>query len=225
MAYILNIDTATDFASVCISADGTILAMEQNATQQQHASFLQPAIQKMTKTTGISLSMLDAVSVSAGPGSYTGLRVGMASAKGICYALQKPLITINTLQVMAYAAREANTDADTFFYCPMIDARRMEVFTAVYNASLEPVWEPQAMIPTEESFETLFRQGFICFSGNGCEKLKPILSKPHARFSEAQHHAGHLAALSHESLTRQAFAEIAYAEPFYVKAFFDTRKS
>ena len=145
MSLILNIDTATEKAHVSLSNDAVILQSLYNESQKDHAGFLQPAILRLVKDAAVSLKNIDAVAVTAGPGSYTGLRVGMASAKGICYALQKPLIALNTLEVMAASALyhpgiHAANPVDLF--CPMIDARRMEVYTALYNRQLETILAP-----------------------------------------------------------------------------------
>ncbi len=220
MSYLLNIDTATEQAGVCLSHDDHVLAQLTNPDQKNHAAFLQPAIQQLVQQTGISLQQLDAVAVTGGPGSYTGLRVGLASAKGICYTLNKPLIIINTLEVMAWAAIEKEQDA-TQLYCPMIDARRMEVFTAVYQHDLTAAMAPQAMILDDHSFHELLEKHPILFTGSGSEKLKGILSHPHARFQTVHHHAGHLAQLALKAFADQSFADLAYSEPFYLKAFHD----
>lgn len=222
MSYFLNIDTATEQASVCLSEDDRILDMQISADQKNHASFLQPAIQKLLQKTGIQLSEIDAVTVTGGPGSYTGLRVGLASAKGICFTLNKPLIIINTLEVMATAAKEGESKEDKFLICPMIDARRMEVFTAVYNQSLQPLMEPQPMIIDQHSFAELLEKQPILFFGSGAEKLKGILSHPNVRFKNGHHHAGHLGQLALKPFADQSFADIAYSEPLYLKAFYDT---
>lgn len=225
MNYILNIDTATEHASVCISQSDTVLAMRTNADQKNHASFIQPAIAALVAETGISLNQLAAVAVTGGPGSYTGIRVGMATAKGICYTLNKPLIIINTLEVMAFAAtqQEAENIAD-LLYCPLIDARRMEVFTAIYDHYLTPLLEPQPMVVESQSFATFLQKRPILFFGSGMEKLKEILRHPNALFKTIDHDAGHLSLLAHQALAQQAFANLAYSEPIYLKAFFDPLK-
>ena len=175
MAILLHIDTATEFALVGFSKDGEVLAEQENLEQQQHAAFLQPAIQSLSKKLALRLQQIDAVVVSNGPGSYTGLRVGLASAKGICFALQKPLITLNTLEVMAHAALKAFPEANLF--CPMIDARRMEVFTALYNQELDSVMPPQAMILDESSFADRLATARMVFTGSGQEKFHQICSQ------------------------------------------------
>lgn len=219
MPLILNIDTATEFASVCISNGNETLGIEKNTEQQNHASFLQPAIKKIIQAANISLQQLDAIAVSAGPGSYTGLRVGLASAKGLCYALGKPLICVNTLEVMARACILHN-NADENLYCPMIDARRMEVFTAVYNNRLEAVLQPCAMILNENSFAELLNGHTIIFSGSGIAKAQKILQHPKAQFRNVQHDATHLSILALQHFIENKFADAAYAEPLYLKEFY-----
>jgi tRNA threonylcarbamoyladenosine biosynthesis protein TsaB len=220
MAILLHIDTATEFAFVGFSKDGRLIAEKENREQQQHASFLQPAIQVLSKELNLPLQQIDAIVVSNGPGSYTGLRVGLASAKGICFALQKPLITLNTLQIMAHAARTAYPDAGCF--CPMIDARRMEVFTAVYTNTLEPLIEPQALMLTSNSFETILHKQTCIFSGSGQKKFSQICIHPNARFTIERHSAEDMIALAEQAFVNQQFADLAYAEPFYTKGFYTT---
>ena len=221
MSYFLNIDTATEQASVCLSEDDRVLEMQISTDQKNHASFLPPAIQSLLTKTGLQLTQIDAVAVTGGPGSYTGLRVGLASAKGICYTLNKPLIIINTLEVMATAAQEGEKLAEECLICPMIDARRMEVFTAVYDQSLQVILEPQPMILDQHPFSELLEKRSILFFGSGAEKLKGILSHPKMRFKNGHQHAGHLAQRVLKPFADQAFADLAYSEPLYLKAFFD----
>ena len=136
MALIISIETSGSVASVALAKNGESLAFRESKTQKEHASFIQPAIQEVLNDSGIALKHIDAVSVSVGPGSYTGLRVGLASAKGICYALKKPLITIGTLRIIAHAAQikiKNFSSVDDYFIIPMIDARRNEVFTAIFD--------------------------------------------------------------------------------------------
>ncbi|MEP7258055.1 MAG: tRNA (adenosine(37)-N6)-threonylcarbamoyltransferase complex dimerization subunit type 1 TsaB, partial [Flavitalea sp.] len=141
MALIIAIDTAVDTAGVCLSADSQALGFLENERQKDHASWIHTAIRTLMNEAGFSMSKLNAVAVTAGPGSYTGLRVGMATAKGLCYALNIPLITENTLKVMAYAVKQEYQQTLTenevpVLFCPMIDARRIEVFTALFNDKL-----------------------------------------------------------------------------------------
>lgn len=222
MALILNIDTATEHASVCLSREGELLAIESNPHQKNHAAFVQPAIQKLLKVANLKLQQIDAVAVSNGPGSYTGLRVGLSTAKGICFALDKPLIIINTLEVIATAAIQKFTKEkiESTLFCPMVDARRMEVFTAVYDADLKEVVVPTAMILNENSFEDLLQQHTIVFSGSGSEKFKNVIKDPIAKFLNIQHDARHMQTIAENMYLLKSFADKAYSEPYYLKEFF-----
>ncbi len=225
MPLILNIDTATEYASVCISKGNEVLAMETNADQKNHGSFIQPAIQRLMNAASLTLQAFDAIAVTAGPGSYTGLRVGLATAKGLCYATQKPLILINTLEVMAVASIQLQTEnqkpeTENCLFCPMIDARRMEVFTALYDRYLNIVCEPAAKILDESSFKERLNRQPVIFSGSGQAKLKNILQHPNAFFSNAQQHAGHVSVLSIKAFGQKKFADIATSGPTYIKEFF-----
>ena len=227
MALILNIDTATENASVCLAQNGNILAFEESREQKNHASFLQPAIQKILAEVSININRLDAVAVTHGPGSYTGLRVGLSSAKGICYAINKPLITLNTLEVMVEAMEKAvatsisETNQLPVLYCPMIDARRMEVFTAVYTQKRAIVVEPCSMILDNESFSAQLSENLMIFSGSGHIKLKPILNTSNALFLHTVYSTKDMIVLSEKSFTANTFANLAYSEPFYGKEFYN----
>jgi tRNA threonylcarbamoyladenosine biosynthesis protein TsaB len=216
MALILNIDTATDAASVGLAADGKVMVLQKNASQQDHAAWLQNAIHQLMQSADKKLKELDAVAVTIGPGSYTGLRVGLASAKGICYALQKPLIAVNTLTVMAHAVRNEPVS----LLCPMIDARRMEVFTALYRPDLSEVKKPAALILNEDSFLEELDLNPICFSGNGSGKFKKIMHHPHAVFSDQEFDVSDMAPLAEDHLQNRQFADLAYSEPQYLKEFY-----
>lgn len=216
MNLILNIDTAVQKASVTLANGASVLGTLENATQKDHAAWLHVAIKELLEKNGYSINQLKAVAVSAGPGSYTGLRVGMAAAKGLCYALDIPLITVNTLQMMALAALGQPAP----LLAPMIDARRMEVFTAVYNKSLQPVMEPINLILSPESYHSLLAGSVICFFGNGSLKFKEIASHPNALFATVEASANHMVPLSWEAFQHQQFADLAYTEPFYGKDFY-----
>lgn len=218
MAKILLIDTALDLASVSVCEDGKPVAAASNDEAKEHAGWLQPAIGDLMKSQGMQFADLDAIAVSAGPGSYTGLRVAMASAKGLCYALSKPLIAINTLKIMAHAAVRQLGSATWF--CPMIDARRMEVFTAIYDAQLDEKMPPQALILTETGFDDWLQQMPVCFFGNGARKYKELLKSGRASFETVNVKVEDGASLAAEMYDRQAFADLAYAEPFYLKPFY-----
>ncbi len=219
MPIILHIDTATEFASVCLSDDDKILAFEANQEQKNHASFLQPAIQKMMLASKIHLKDIDAISVTNGPGSYTGLRVGLASAKGLCFALNKPLITLSTLEIMATASIEGNNQSE-FLYCPMIDAKRMEIFTALFTNELILVKDTQPMIIDENCFADYLKKQTIIFSGSGAEKAKSIIKSSNAIFSDVHHSAKNMIALSIHKFQKNNFSDIAYTSPNYGKEFY-----
>ncbi len=220
MAIILNIDTATELAGVCLSHDNDILATEETEGQKSHASFIQPAIQKVLQTAGLNIKDVDAVAVTGGPGSYTGLRVGLSTAKGLCYALSKPLIMVNTLEVMAFAAiAENSVHSNNALFCPMIDARRMEVFTALYTPGLQLVMPPAAMILDENSFAAELANNTIIFSGNGSLKAG-IIKHPNAIFANTGYNVNKLATLALLCYKASKFEDIAYSEPFYLKEFY-----
>jgi tRNA threonylcarbamoyladenosine biosynthesis protein TsaB len=222
MSLILNIDTSAQQAAVSIAKDGNLLQVLQNPDQKEHASFLQPAIKKLLNLTELTINALDAIAVVNGPGSYTGLRVALASAKGICYVAQKPLITIGTLPLMAKAALD-NSQAypgTVTRLCPMIDARRMEVFTAVYNLSLEEILPPQAMILSDESFVDILLQETVLFFGNGAAKWNGVQSNANALFAGSFDTIPGMAALSFKRFSQQQFTDLAYSEPLYLKEFY-----
>ncbi len=216
MAIILNIDTSQETASVCLSRDEESLGLMINAQQADHASWIHTAIQELLAETGFLLAQTDAIAVTIGPGSYTGLRVGLATAKGLCFALQKPLICIPTLEMMAYAARF--TEAELI--CPMIDARRMEVYAAIYDKKLNVVVPAEAILIEPATYQSFITAHPVCFCGSGSKKLQSILQSQHAQFEDIPFDATHLAALSFHKYILQDFASLAYAEPLYIKEFY-----
>ncbi len=226
MAIILNIDTATEYASVCLSDGNNILAIEENFEQKNHAAFLQPAIKKIQTALQFQLSSLQAIAVTAGPGSYTGLRVGLASAKGLCYALNKPLLLINTLQVMAHSlAKNYHTDkTNNLLLCPLIDARRMEVFTALYNKHLEPIINPSAIIVDESFLKEELKENTIIMGGSGSKKMLQLITHENIIFSTTVHNATDLAAIATQQFENKQFTNLAYSEPYYLKEFYTAKK-
>jgi tRNA threonylcarbamoyladenosine biosynthesis protein TsaB len=225
MATFLLIYTATAHASVCMSKNGVVIACLETSDQKSHASFIQPAINTLTKQTGIALSSIDAIAISIGPGSYTGLRVGMATAKGIAYALGKPLIGINTLQIIAAAAKQKYPNHHSTI-CALLDARRMEVFTGIYAQSLEPITPSTALILDPQTFENELAKEAILFVGDGAEKFKAICEHPNAHFDERlSYGASDMLALTENAFALTDFLDLAYSEPLYIKAFHDNRKA
>ena len=216
MAIILNIDTAISTASVCLSKEAQSLQFALNSNRQDHASWMHIAIKNVIAEARLNVKDLEAIAVTIGPGSYTGLRVGLSAAKGLCFALDIPLISVNTLEVMAYAV--INEEADLF--CPLIDARRMEVFMAVYDKNMEVIISPCAMIIAQNSFDILLASGKIIFSGNGSEKIKKVVCHPNAIFKNSTTTAADMVNLSENKFVEKKFANIAYTEPFYIKEFY-----
>jgi len=223
MSIIIQIDTASSHAAVSISKEGKLLQSIGNENQQEHAAFLQPAIQQLLKEQQLTLQDIDAVAVVIGPGSYTGLRVGLASAKGICYALKKPLMAISTLKLMAAAALQVvSKQHDALpLLCPMMDARRMEVFTAVYNGALEAVVPTKAMLLNNDSFVDILLQNKVLFFGSGAAKFRPLTNHLNALFATDYNSIDAMCALSFEQFLKQQFEELAYCEPLYLKEFYN----
>ncbi len=225
MSLILNIDTASENAHVSLAKNGQVLHMLSSESQKEHASFLQTAIQQLTKVANINLKEIDAVAVTAGPGSYTGLRVGMASAKGLCYALKKPFITMSTLEILTVSALQIYPPAadEIILFCPMIDARRMEVFTAIYQNDLTLYLQPCAMILDEFSFEKELLNNKILFFGSGSEKWKNICKHGYrdtnASFKSVSILPESLSKTSNNLFLKKKFTNVAYSEPFYLKEF------
>ncbi|MGZ5247356.1 MAG: tRNA (adenosine(37)-N6)-threonylcarbamoyltransferase complex dimerization subunit type 1 TsaB, partial [Flavitalea sp.] len=167
MALILNIDTSTSLASLALGKDGETVGISINPDQKDHASWLHIAIRELLLDHMVPINALDAIAVTGGPGSYTGLRVSMSTAKGICYAANIPLIIHNTLEVMTHAVLRKYNQT---LYCPMLDARRMEVFTAVYDVQLNSRLNPSAVILDNESYHDYLINNRIVFFGSGAEK-------------------------------------------------------
>ncbi len=222
MALILNIDKAIDTASVCLAKNGSVLSVSTNERQKDHGSWLHVTIKELFEKHNLELKEIDALAVTEGPGSYTGLRIGISTAKGICYALNKPLITINTLMAIANAASSHSANVD--FLCPMIDARRMDVFTAIYSKTLKVVKEPVAMTLNENSFDEELAQNNILFFGNGSNKFSAIQRNSHAIFVDVKMDAVSMISLSESKWSKKEFADLAYVEPLYLKEFYTPSK-
>ena len=223
MSLILHIDTATETAGVYLALEGMMIAAAVNQQQQDHAKWVHPAIEKLMHDAGYAMQNLKAIAVTAGPGSYTGLRVGMATAKGLCYALSIPLITENTLRLMTAAAitRIHNSSVPQLsLFCPLIDARRMEVFTAIYDGRLEEIVAPSAMILTENSFDQQLASGPVIFFGGGATKWKGICNHQNACFEIVTANGKEFSSLSYTKFMRNEFTSLAYAEPVYLKEFY-----
>lgn len=220
MSIILNIDTAVQTSSICLAENDQPFSVKVNLSQKESAAWLHVAINEIIIENHLSFQKLDAIAVSEGPGSYTGLRVGMATAKGLCYVLNKPLIAINTLQMMASAVQKKHEG----LLCPMIDARRMEVFTAVFDQDLNFVLPPTNLILDESSFNDLLQANSILFCGNGAHKFQQIVKQPKAEFDFTEADASAMVHLSYKKYLGGEFADLAYSQPFYGKDFHSSTK-
>ena len=219
MTLILCIDTSLEQASIVLSGDGQVIAGKTNKRQVDHASWIHTAIHQLLAENNHSLRDLQAIAVVAGPGSYTGLRVGMSTAKGLCFALDLPLITLDTLELMASAQKETKWQTDDLptLICPMIDARRMEVFAAIYDPDGNIVEPPAAIVLDEHSYEKYLSSHKLIFAGNGTEKWRKICPHNNAVYSDLNVEMVHIARMAQREFTNNRFADLAYAEPSYVK--------
>lgn len=223
MALLLCIDTSTTHASVALAKDGVVMGLKTNQNQRDHASFLQPAIHSLLQEANQSLNHLHAIAVTCGPGSYTGLRVGFASAKGLAYALNIPLISIETTLVMSAAALTCFKKDEAALLCPMIDARRMEVFTALYSTNLQTVSPISALILTTESFAEHLANSRIFFFGDGSSKWQTICTSQNAFFLDIEWSAGDMVGLADKLFEQRKFSSLAYSVPVYGKEFHSTQ--
>lgn len=221
MAVILNIETSTKVCSVGLAVDGIIKSIKESHLANSHAELVTLFCEGVVKEVGIGFHDLDAVAVSKGPGSYTGLRIGVSTAKGFCYALDKPLIAINTLEAMAAGMIENEKTPKDFLYCPMIDARRMEVYAAFFDAELNEIKATEAVIVDENSFSELLSANKIIFAGDGAAKCREVLShQKNAVFkNDFNPSTAFMAKLSEKKFNNQDLENIAYFEPFYLKDF------
>lgn len=222
MVFILCIDTATEICSVALFKDNNLIALNEITEGNKHASELTTLINKTINDAGITLQQLNAICVSKGPGSYTGLRVGVSTAKGLCFGLNIPLIAINTLQSLASVYMQQNPN-NTHLICAMIDARRMEVFTAMYQPNLTEYTATEAKIIDEESYLTELNNSAIVFIGNGAAKCKQTITYANAIFVDGiACSAKGLGDLAYQKFNENKFEDVAYFEPFYLKDFVAT---
>lgn len=227
---ILHIETATDICSVALSRGAEVLSLVESGEERSHATLLNRFIRKAAANAGTELKQLDAVAVSKGPGSYTGLRIGVSTAKGLSYALKKPLLSCGTIESMAHSAMHRQElqklleiHGDQLLLSPMLDARRMEVYTAFFSPAFKIIRDVKAEIIDESSFSDLLDRHPVCFFGNGAEKCRDVITHRNAHF---------LAGLNPSSeamikpvlskFLRSEFEDVAYFEPFYLKDFVAT---
>ena len=219
MARILLIDTSTAVLSVALSVDGTVVQERTCTEARQQAALTAPLVKEVLDAAGIGMKDCDAVCVGSGPGSYTGLRVGVSTAKGLAFGAGKPLIAVGTLDILAAGVE----DKDDFRHIvPMIDARRMEVYTAVYSPAGERLAPIRAQVVEEGAFADELSAGDVLFVGDGALKCREVLTHPHAHFREASPLARHMAGLAEKAYREGRFENVAYFEPFYLKDFVAT---
>ncbi len=229
MALILNIETSTEVCSVTLSQNGLTLFKKESLEGLNHSSVLTVFIEELFKENNIQPNKLNAVAVSKGPGSYTGLRIGVSVAKGLCYGLNIPLISANSLEVLGIYASQ-NPEKYTFpnnekqvLFCPMIDARRMEVYTALYNSNGEEIRQVSAEIIDENFLADLLKTHKILFFGNGAKKCTGILKHENAVFEGPETtSAEFMQMISEKKFSEKQFEDVAYFEPFYLKNFVAT---
>lgn len=219
MQNIILIETATQVCSVALSVNGKIIEIVEESAQNIHASKLTLFVDEVMRNSCLPYKELDAVAISKGPGSYTGLRIGVSSAKGLCYALDTPLIAIETLKMMAAGFMVQNPNYRGLI-CPMIDARRMEVYTSLFDNCLNVIEPTAAKIINEESFKHELAQQKITFIGDGAAKCADVLAHEHACFSnENFNSAAYMNDLAIKAFQLKNFEDVAYFEPFYLKDF------
>lgn len=217
---ILHIETSTNVCSVAVSENGKCVFSKLNDEGQNHAALLSLFIADAMKSIATKSQKLDAVAVSSGPGSYTGLRIGVSTAKGLCYGFGIPLIAVSTLEVLTAHATETVGKIENALFCPMIDARRMEVYAAFYNSVGDIQREIAADIIDENSYAEMLKQQVIYFFGNGADKLKTTLTHANVRFIDQLFpNAENMIALAEKAFQEQKFVDVAYFEPFYLKEF------
>ncbi len=222
---ILCIETATDICSVALSQEYKTVALLEDRKGRSHATGLTPLIEKLMNSASVTFNDLSAIAVSKGPGSYTGLRIGVSVAKGLAFALKKPLIAVSTLDAMCGGFLENTPTSQTAnsLFCPMIDARRMEVYNAIYDSTGKKVREIKADIIDETSFCDLLENHTITFFGDGSAKCREVISHENAIFHEDfLLSASFLARPAYEALTLRQFEDMAYFEPYYLKDFVAT---
>lgn len=226
MARILLIETSGPILSVALATDGAVTAERVCREPRMQASLTAPLVKEVLDACGLSARNLDAVCVSKGPGSYTGLRVGTSTAKGLCFGASLPLIAMGTLDVLAAMAKApGNKSEDDGAVVPMIDARRMEVYTAVYSPAGERLTEIEAKVVGPDSFARELAAGPVLFIGDGALKCKDVIAHPNATFREAFPLASAMATLAEKAYNAKQFEDLAYFEPFYLKDFVATKPS
>jgi len=220
--YYLCIETATTVCSIALMQNDKVIGLKESVRKNSHAEVITVFIQELLNDHQLDVSDLEAIAVSKGPGSYTGLRIGVSTAKGLCYAGTKPLIAINTLHSMTAGMirRSAGQHPENTIYCPMIDARRLEVYDALFDRSGKKIRKTKADIIDTHSFLDILKDQPIVFFGDGAEKCKEVITHPNAIFiTDFRPSASFMALLVIQKVKEQQFEDVAYFEPFYLKDF------
>jgi len=228
MERIILLETSTALCSAALVEDGEVTYYRESDTLRAHASLTSVFVDEMLKSKGLTLADCNAVCVSMGPGSYTGLRVGVSTAKGLCFGAKLPLLAVGTLDTLVYQAKaEGLLPADCKYIVPMIDARRMEVYTAVFTPDGKQTGEVEPMIIDENSFEKELAEGKVLFIGDGAGKCEAVIKNPNAHFAQCCPKASAMLVPTLEEYKEKRFKDVAYFEPFYLKEFVATvsRKS
>ena len=224
MSFILNIETSTEVCSIALSQNGRLVDIFEDVEGMNHARLTASYVQEILKCNNLKISELSAISVSCGPGSYTGLRIGISLAKGLCYAHDLPLIAVSPLKAMSsWVARNLDRagihTSENVVLCPMLDARRMEVYTALYDINLTEIERVSAKIINKDTFNEITGKQLVLF-GSGAEKVKAVLNRDNIHFiPDVKTSASHMCALSFNMLGEEIFEDIAYFEPYYLKDF------
>lgn len=219
MGYFLAIETATENCSVALFKGSELIDYVEIEDGYTHAENLAPFVEKILAKNSISLDFIEAVAVSKGPGSYTGLRIGVAFSKGLCFAKNIPLIGINTLEAMASAAVNKLEDSEAL-YCPMIDARRLEVYTAVFDSELNEIKDTTSLVLDKISYEDYLKENKVYFFGNGSSKAMDIINSSNANFLKSNYtSAKFFGDLTLKYFNSKSFEDLAYFEPYYLKDF------
>ncbi|MCF6367216.1 MAG: tRNA (adenosine(37)-N6)-threonylcarbamoyltransferase complex dimerization subunit type 1 TsaB [Bacteroidales bacterium] len=223
MALILNIETSTSVCSVNIAEDGKKIIEKETKEKNAHSKMLTVFIEDILKSANLIINDIDAVSVSKGPGSYTGLRIGVSAAKGIVYGATKNLLSVSTLQSMAWGAKQLLKPEESVFFAPMIDARRMEVYTQLFDNNLNAVSKIKAEIIDKQSFFKKLENQKIFFFGDGAAKCKNMIKHKNATFVDDLHpSADYMISFSEKAFNENKFEDVAYFEPYYLKDFVAT---
>lgn len=225
MASIINIETSTDVCSVALSNEGSVLTQRCDEQGRNHALLVSDFIKHCLDHARDHEMAIDAVAVSLGPGSYTGLRIGLSEAKGLAYALDVPLIGVDTLKLLAVQAMFSSLYQGESYFMPMIDARRMEVYTALYNLALDEIEKPHPLILTPGALDVAVADGGdIVICGNGSDKAADVITDPRVHFIPGiRPLAADMIALAEKAWHNREFIDIAYSTPLYVKEFMATR--